>query len=155
MKKLIIIVAVLAVLIVGGIIILMQQTKNSDSTMSGMNSMDMNNPKESVDSSAEVDLTGQSAVSMEIKDFAYSKPNIKIRKGTKVTWTNQDSIKHNVILAGTAKGAPTPDEVKASVFAGPLLAKGESYSFTFNEVTSNAYICSPHPYMKGIVNVVE
>ena len=106
-----------------------------------------------------VDLTNQSEVSMDIKDFKYSQPNIKIKKGTKVMWTNQDTVQHNVMKThdndGAAHDAPTKDEVKADVLAGPLLAKGESYSFTFNEVGNSPYHCSPHPYMTGSVTVVE
>lgn len=106
-----------------------------------------------------IDLTNQSEVSMNIKDFEYEKPNIKIKKGTKVTWTNQDAIKHNVMAdhqgSDQAHDPPTKEKVDPNEFAGPLLAKGESYSFTFNEVSSSPYHCSPHPYMKGSVTVVE
>lgn len=107
----------------------------------------------------EVDLTSQSEVTMSIRNFKYEKPNIKIKKGTTVTWTNQDTIRHNVMLehegSGVAHDAPTPDEVDPTKLAGPLLAKGESYSFTFNETGTDPYHCSPHPYMKGSVTVVE
>lgn len=106
-----------------------------------------------------MDLTSQTAISIDIKDFKYSQQNIKIKKGTTVTWTNQDSVQHNVMKShnddGKAHDAPAKDEVKADVLAGPLLAKGESYSFTFNEAGANAYHCSPHPYMTGNVEVIE
>lgn len=106
-----------------------------------------------------VDLTSQSEVAMDIKDFKYSKANIKIKKGTIVTWTNRDTIKHNVMMdhqdGDVAHDAPTKDEVKSDVLAGQMLAKDESYSFTFNEVSTAPYHCSPHPYMKGSVTVVE
>ncbi len=105
------------------------------------------------------DLTSQSEIDINIKDFKYSKANIKIKKGTTVTWTNQDTVKHNVMQdhsdSGAAHDAPTKNEVKPDVFAGQLLAKGESYSFTFNETGTDPYHCSPHPYMKGSVTVVE
>lgn len=105
------------------------------------------------------DLTGQAQVALDIKDFAYSKQNIKITKGTTVTWTNQDTVEHNVMKEhasdNDAHDAPTKDEVKPDVLAGQLLAKGESYSFTFNEASSNPYHCSPHPDMKGSVTVVD
>lgn len=155
MKKIMIIVVVLVVLFIGGVVIAAKQINNTDSSMPGMSGNGMGASKKSDDANAEVDLTHQAEVSIDIKDFAYSKPNIKVKKGTKVTWTNQDTIKHNVILENTAKGAPSPEEVKSNVLAGPLLKKGERYSFTFNEVSSNGYVCSPHPYMKGTVNVVE
>lgn len=106
-----------------------------------------------------VDLTTQSEVTMDIKDFKYERPNIKIKKGTTVTWTNQDTVKHNVMKehddSDAAHDAPTKDEVKPDVFAGQLLAKGESYSFTFNEIGEVPYHCSPHPSMNGSVTVVE
>lgn len=105
------------------------------------------------------DLTSQNTVNIDIEDFAYSKANIKIKKGTKVIWTNRDTMEHNVMMdhqdSGSPHDAPSPDEVKSDVLAGPLLAKGESYSFTFNEVSTAPYHCSPHPYMKGSVTVVE
>lgn len=106
-----------------------------------------------------VDLTDQTTISIDIKDFKYSQQNIKVKKGTTVTWTNQDSVQHNVMKShsddGKAHDAPTKDEVKSDVLAGPLLAKGELYSFTFNEAGTIPYHCSPHPYMTGSVTVVE
>ena len=117
-----------------------------------------NSDTETISADAE-DLTNQSEVAIDIKDFKYTKANIKIKKGTTVTWTNQDSMQHNVMKAhdndGTAHDPPTKDEVKPDVLAGQLLAKGESYSFTFNETGASPYHCSPHPYMKGSVTVVE
>lgn len=152
-----IIIAIVAIVVIGGLVIANKaDTKNSTGSpvnTSGMNSMQK--PKGAAATDSVVDLTNQTEVSMDIRDFKFEKPKIKIKKGTKVTWTNQDSVKHNVILDDTAKGAPSPDEVRPDIFAGPLLAKGESYSFTFNEVTANGYHCSPHPYMKGMINVVE
>ena len=108
---------------------------------------------------SEIDLTSQTTVSIDIKDYAYTKANIKIKRGTTVTWTNQDTVRHNAMKehddGDEAHDGPTRDEVQDDVFAGPLLAKGESYSFTFNEAGSNPYHCAPHPYMKGIITVVE
>jgi amicyanin len=105
------------------------------------------------------DLTKQTEVKLDIKDFTYSKRDIKVKKGTKVTWTNLDSMEHNVMLehddSGHAHDAPKASEVKPDVFSGPLLKKGESYSFTFNEAGLNPYHCAPHPYMQGSVTVVE
>lgn len=105
------------------------------------------------------DFTDQTEVAMNIKDFKYEKPNIKIKKGTTVTWTNQDATAHNVMQEhqndNDAHDAPSKDEEKPDVLASRLLSKGESYSYTFNEVSTDPYHCSPHPYMKGSVTVVE
>jgi amicyanin len=110
-------------------------------------------------SSRIIDLTQESTAAIDIKDYAYAKQNIKIKKGTTVTWTNRDTVQHNVMKEhdndSEAHDAPTPDKVRPDVLAGPLLAQGESYSFTFTDAGSFPYHCSPHPYMKGAVTVVE
>jgi plastocyanin len=106
-----------------------------------------------------VDLTGQPEVEIDIKDYAYSRPNIRVTKGTKVVWTNQDTVGHNVMkehdAGDQAHEAPSADDVRDDVFAGPLLAEGERYSFTFNAVGSYPYHCAPHPNMQAVVVVTE
>ncbi len=160
---------VVATAVTAGMVALSQsgQPKTSDTsknTMEGMSEAEhkaMNNDNGSdaqVSNSAE-DLTSQTEVSIDIKDFAYSEASIKIKKGTKVTWTNQDVIEHNVMQdhsdGGTPHDAPAKGEVRPDVFAGQLLTKGQSYSFTFNDTGAYPYHCSPHPNMKGSVTVVE
>jgi plastocyanin len=114
---------------------------------------------EEADLGPAVDLTGQPKVQINIKDYAYARPNIRVTKGTKVTWTNQDPIAHNVMKehddGDHAHEAPSADEVRDDVFAGPLLAKGEHYSFVFEEVGSYPYHCAPHPDMQAVVFVTE
>jgi amicyanin len=104
-----------------------------------------------------VDLSDQPEVEIDIKDYAYSRPNIRVTEGTKVVWTNRDTVGHNVMkehdAGDRAHEAPSADDVRDDVFAGPLLAKGERYSFTFNEVGSYPYHCAPHPYMQAVVVV--
>jgi plastocyanin len=46
------------------------------------------------------------------------------------------------------------DTMSADAPSSELLAKGESYSFTFKKAGTYTYHCTPHPYMKGTV-VVE
>lgn len=82
---------------------------------------------------------------VDIKDFDYQPKTITVKKGTTVTWTNQDVAKHDA----------TPDTESSDFQASKLLAKGESYSWTFNTVGTYSYHCSPHPYMKATVVVTE
>ncbi len=79
------------------------------------------------------------------KDFAVVEKTIKVKKGTTVTWTNQDTAKHDV----------TPTVETADFKASPLFGKGETYQVTFNTVGTYGYFCSPHPYMKGTIEVTE
>ena len=85
----------------------------------------------------------QAVDKVSIMDFAFSPEKITVKKGTTVTWTNNDSAKHTI---------------KADSGTGPasnLLANGDTYTYTYNEVGSFGYHCEPHPYMKGTVEVTE
>lgn len=89
----------------------------------------------------------ESSASVTIKDFAYSPATIRVKKGTTVTWTNEDTTRHNVISrVAVPMGPPTTHD---------LLAKGETYNFTFMATGTFDYGCTPHPKMKGTVEVVD
>jgi plastocyanin len=75
-----------------------------------------------------------------IQNYAFSPSTLTIQKGANVTWTNYDSIQHNVVS-------------DSSVFSSPLLNKGDTYTHQFNNTGSFSYICSIHPYMKGTIVV--
>jgi plastocyanin len=77
-----------------------------------------------------------------IKDFDYAPGTITVKKGTTVTWTNEDSVAHTVT---GENGGPDSE----------LLDQGQSYSFTFNEAGTFEYFCKPHPNMVGSVIVEE
>lgn len=80
-------------------------------------------------------------ITINIKEYKYSKPSITVKKGTKIKWVNKDEMKHN---ATTSKaGGPK----------GPLLAKGKSYTWTASKKGTFNYTCSPHPFMKGKIIV--
>ncbi len=148
MNKTSIIVAVLVILGVGGVVVATQMGggKEADSTMTDMSSMNTEGQKsDSSMSTGEQDLTSQKEVTMNIQDFDFEKANIKIKVGTKVTWTNEDSARHNVVIDGEGEEG----------LGSELLAKGESYSYTFTKAGMTMYLCEPHPYMKGMINVVE
>lgn len=78
--------------------------------------------------------------SVSIQNFAFSAPTVRIKKGARVTWTNLDSAPHTA----------TSD---AGTFTSATLAKGASYSFTFNTVGNFPYYCKLHPSMKGTIIV--
>lgn len=81
-----------------------------------------------------------------IQNFAYTPAKLTIKKGTKLTWTNKDDAHHDI----------HPDKDYGDAFKpSELMAKGESYSFTFNTVGTYTYHCTPHPYMKATIEVTE
>jgi amicyanin len=80
-----------------------------------------------------------------ISNYAYAPQKITVKVGTTVTWTNKDSIEHTV----------TADTKSADAPKSELIAKGQTYSFTFNKAGTYDYHCEPHPYMKGTVVVTQ
>ena len=83
-----------------------------------------------------------------IQNRAFSPAKLTIKKGGQVTWINQDEVKHNVVADDEANSGGLPGDAD-------LLAKGESYSHTFDAVGTFTYHCGPHPDMKGTIEVVE
>jgi amicyanin len=83
---------------------------------------------------------GQPGAQVVISDYKYAPDAITIKAGESVTWTNEDSVRHNAAADDNA-------------FEGPLLSKGESYTFTFDAPGSYPYHCTPHPFMKATVTV--
>ena len=161
-KNIKLLIVLLVIVLVGGGFFIWQQSRNNSTTSTSEHdetNSDGHHDNDSEVSGDVLDLTAESEVFMDIKDYVYTKPNIKIKKGTTVTWTNQDVAQHNVMAehegSNQAHDPPSADQIDPNEFAGPLLDRGESYSFTFNEVSSNPYHCSPHPYMTGSVTVVE
>lgn len=80
----------------------------------------------------------QSSTAVTIKGFAFQPQSVTIQKGGTVTWTNQDSVVH---------------DVKFSDGQSPDLKNGGTYSKTFDKTGTFDYICEIHPTMKGTVIV--
>lgn len=142
-----IIVAVVALLALGGIYAANKPDDNQAETQghSSSESQDSSQTETTAEEPAESDEVLTGTVEMDIAGSAYQNPDITIKKGTTVVWTNQDTIQHDV----------TPDEESAGFQGSELLSKGQSYSFTFDTVGTFSYHCTPHPFMTGSVTVVE
>ena len=79
--------------------------------------------------------------SVQIVDMAFAPAEVTVTVGDTVTWTNGDPMIHTVTSTTGAFDSGDLDE-------------GESYSLTFTEPGTFAYLCSPHPFMTGTVTVV-
>ena len=95
-----------------------------------------------------VDMTSSKEVQVAIRDLSYTPSAIKIKKGTKVTWVNQDSVGHNVV----ADDAPDMGGLPRTA---PVYGRGQSQSVTFTRVGTFSYHCTPHAFMRGSVQVVD
>ena len=87
--------------------------------------------------------TQTTANQVGISNFAFSPTDITIKKGTTVTWTNNDSVAHTVKF----ESSDIPESEN--------LGNGQSFSFTFNNQGTFNYICGLHPSMHGTVTVTE
>ena len=79
------------------------------------------------------------AADVAIQNYQFQPSQVTILKGETVTWTNMDSMLH---------------DVKFRDFESPELKKGEQYSKAFDKPGTYDYICGIHPSMKGTVIVV-
>jgi len=77
-----------------------------------------------------------------IKNYAYGSGSMTISQGDTVTWTNKDSVPHDVtVTSGPLK------------FRSPMLTQGKSWSYTFTRAGAYSYTCSVHPDMHASVTV--
>lgn len=81
---------------------------------------------------------GESGAAVSIEGFSFNPQSVQIKAGSTVTWTNNDAVKH---------------DVKSDLFASPLMAKGETFSFKYETAGTYEYICGVHPSMKGTIIV--
>lgn len=97
-----------------------------------------------VPSRAEPEPSGSPAasdtVSATIEDFTFRPNRIVIAPGTTVRWTNGGQVTHSVTSedAGLDTG---------------LFEPGERRSLTFTSPGSYSFHCTPHPFMRGVVEV--
>lgn len=73
---------------------------------------------------------------------SYSPNPVQVKVGEKVTWVNDDSTVHT---------ATSTD----GTFDSEILAKGQSFSYTFDKADEYPYFCDIHPKMVGTVVVTE
>lgn len=89
-------------------------------------------------SSAAREAQAQTAA-VVIDNFTFNPPELKVKVGDTVTWTNHDDIPHTVVSAGQ--------------FRSKTLDSDDSFSFTFASAGDYRYFCSLHPHMTGMIKV--
>ena len=84
-------------------------------------------------------------VASDVENFVLEELVVTI--GTEVTWTNRDTSSHT--STSGSQGSST------GIWDSPVLTKGASYSFTFNELGTFEYFCRIHPRsMNSTITVV-
>ncbi|MEA2419768.1 MAG: hypothetical protein QOE60_1974, partial [Thermoleophilaceae bacterium] len=70
-----------------------------------------------------------------MKDIQFSPDTVTIKPGQKVTWTNDDSVGHDVTADAFESGSPGG------------IDGGSTFSHTFAKAGTYNYVCSVHPGM--------
>lgn len=91
-------------------------------------------------SSQSHESSGEDTHMIIIKDFHFSPDTMTIGKNDALTWKNNDRFSHTI----------TSDDRK---FSSPIIKKGETYTFTFDEAGEYSYHCMIHPTVKGKIIV--
>jgi plastocyanin len=117
-----------------------KNNSNSSSNNSNTSNSDQNQPNDQNNSQTNPTSTN----SVSIAGMAFNPSDITVKKGTTVTWSNNDNMTHTVQETDGKKGPNSSD-----------LAPGDKYSFTFDETGTFAYHCSIHPSMSGSVVVTQ
>ena len=73
-----------------------------------------------------------------IQNFSFVPGALKVKVGDTVTWTNNDSVPH---------------QIKSDTFNSTALSKGQTFSYTFQAAGTFDYSCAIHPMMKGQIIV--
>lgn len=80
---------------------------------------------------------------VQIGDFFFRPDYTRIEPGDSVTWTMLDASPHT---ATATSASPAPFD------SGELLP-GQTFAFTFTAPGRYPYLCTLHPFMKGVVQV--
>jgi plastocyanin len=106
-------------------------SSNSSSTSSGSSSSG---------STAAASSSG-GGVAIKMQNIAFDPKDVTVKVGQKVTWTNDDSVDHNVT-------SQSGESIKSDNFG-----KGATFSFTPTKAGTINYVCTIHPGMTATLTV--
>ncbi len=75
-----------------------------------------------------------------IRQMAFPQNRLEVEPGTTITWKNEDVLAHTVTAVDGA-------------FDSGMIQPGDSWSYTFTTPGTYAFLCTPHPFMTGVVVV--
>jgi plastocyanin/methionine-rich copper-binding protein CopC len=84
------------------------------------------------------DKRGQAEITVRMSEMKFKPANLRISKGTKITWVNDEAVEHYVNTDSHPAHTHEPG------LNSRALAKGASFSYTFDKVGAYPYHCSAH-----------
>lgn len=92
-----------------------------------------------------MESSSEPGVAVTIRTFQFQPAQIEVKAGTRVTWINQDDIRHTV-----TSGSP---DKKDGRFDFSLAGKETKFTFTFAQPGTYTYFCDRHQHMRGQIVV--
>lgn len=86
---------------------------------------------------------GSGAVAIAMKDIAFDPSSVTVKVGQKITWTNEDSVQHDV------------ESTSGEKINSDLFGEGGTFSFTPTKAGTIDYVCTVHPGMEGSITVTQ
>ncbi|OGH24271.1 MAG: hypothetical protein A3B47_04865 [Candidatus Levybacteria bacterium RIFCSPLOWO2_01_FULL_39_24] len=83
-------------------------------------------------------MIGQNEITIRMSEIQFMPKNLKIGKGTKVTWVNNDEVEHFVNTDSHPAHTYFPNQNSKA------LKTGDTYSVTFSDTGIYLYHCSAH-----------
>lgn len=117
------------------------ETTNTSATTNTTTNTAKNTNTAATNTTANVNAVTTKAIAID--NLAFASPSVTVKKGTKVTWTNNDSVAHTVT------------STTGSELSSGTVAAGKTFSHTFDTAGTFAYTCTFHPSMTGTVIVTE
>ena len=77
---------------------------------------------------------------VQVRDFAFHPPVLRVPRGTTVSWVNRDDSPHSIVVAALGLRSPPLDT-------------GARFSHSFDQAGSFDYRCGLHPQMRGTLVV--
>jgi plastocyanin len=82
-------------------------------------------------------------VAIKMQNIAFDPTAVTVKVGQKITWTNDDSVDHNVTADSGAD------------FKSKDFGKGGTFTFTATKAGKITYECTLHPNMRGATITVQ
>lgn len=82
----------------------------------------------------------QTSLTVHMRSFAFTPQSATVPAGSTVAFVNDDSAIHNVT---------DPDD---RISSGDI-ANGSTWRYTFSNPGDYRYVCTYHPWMKGVIHV--
>lgn len=91
---------------------------------------------------------GSSVRGCEETDSCFMPAKLTVFSGESITWFNGDSVAHTVTSGNPGKYA-------GRLFDRTLFNAGDTFTFSFEVKRDYSYHCLLHPWMKGVISVVD